>query len=68
MSTAVLDNDLLEQATKFRLRAEALRREAAGLHAVAAAGFLRRASELELEAWILEVQSGRPVDEIFTAA
>jgi hypothetical protein len=69
MSTALLvDDDLVTQATTFRSRAEALRREADGLNEVAATAFRRRAAELELEAWILEVQSGRPVDEITTAA
>jgi hypothetical protein len=62
------DQDLLRHARATRDRATSMRRQAEGLPAVLADSYKRRAAELELEAWIAEVQSGIPYDEVHSAA
>jgi hypothetical protein len=53
----------------MRRRAEALRHEAAEVdNDLVARSFRRRASELELEAWVLEVRAGVPETQIHHAA
>ena len=62
------DQDLLRHARATRDRATSMRRQAEGLPEVLADSYKRRAAELELEAWIAEVQSGIPYDEVHSAA
>jgi len=62
------DQDLLRHAHATRDRATSMRRQAEGLPEVLADSYKRRAAELELEAWIAEVQSGIPYDEVHSAA
>ena len=50
--------------TTLRRRAESLRQQAESLDEVLALTYRRRASELEMEAWIHEVQAGTPADEV----
>jgi hypothetical protein len=45
-----------------------MRQQASGLPEILADSYRRRAAELELEAWIAEVQSGIPYDEVHPAA
>lgn len=59
-----IDEDLLDVSQSLRERAEHLRSEAIDLDDVLAPTYRRRASELELEAWIAEVQSGIPYDDM----
>lgn len=66
--TIEIDSELLALSTQLRHRAEGLRNQATGLDPVLATTFRRRAAELELEAWVAEVQSGLPVDEVHPVA
>ena len=66
--TAAVDTELVHQANAIRDRAHSLRVQSGALPEVLAATYRRRASELELEAWLLEVTSGMPVDRIHPAA
>jgi hypothetical protein len=59
-----LDEALVAHAAVLRDRATSLRRQAAQLEGVLADTYRRRASELELETWIAEVQSGLPVEQV----
>jgi superfamily I DNA/RNA helicase len=52
----------------LRGRARSLRSQAAALDDVLALTYRRRASELEMEARILEVLSGAAVDEVLAAS
>lgn len=67
-SAPLLHEELLVEAQHLRHRAESLRTQAASLDHFLATSYRRRASELELEAWLLEVRSGLPLDEIRAAA
>jgi len=60
----VVDDQLLEFARSLSQRATSLRSQAESLPSVLAATYRRRASELELEAFIAEVQSGIAYDQI----
>ena len=60
----VVDDQLLDLAHSLSQRATSLRDQAEGLPTVLAATYRRRASELELEAFIAEVQSGISYDQI----
>lgn len=62
------DRMLLGQARTLRDRAASMRQQASGLDEILASSYRRRAAELELEAWIAEVQSGIPYDEVHSAA
>jgi hypothetical protein len=53
-----VDAELAHEATMVRRRAESLRQQAAKLDPVLSITYRRRASELELEAWLLDVQAG----------
>ncbi len=64
MSLSPVDAHLLDLARSLGERAESLRAQADGLPDVLAATYRRRASELELEAFIAEVQSGIAYDQI----
>jgi len=68
MQTVAVDTELLTQAATIRRRASSLRSEADQLDEFVANSFRRRAAELELEAWVLEIQSGLPYDRISMAA
>jgi hypothetical protein len=68
MQTATLDADLLEQAQAFRQRATSLRTQADALDPLLASTYRRRASELELEAFVAELQSGIPYDRVHLPA
>ncbi len=59
-----IDEDLLDVSQALRGRAGHLRSEATDLGDVLADTYRRRASELELEAWIAEVRSGIPYDDV----
>lgn len=62
------DAELLHEVALLRDRAESLRQQARSLEEVLAVTYRRRASELEMEAWVLEVQAGVPDDEVHPAA
>lgn len=62
------DHERLTRARALRDRAASLRQQSAGLSELLAGSYRRRAAELELEAWIAEVQSGIPYDEVHPAA
>jgi hypothetical protein len=68
MDTVAVDIDLVTQATSLRQRAASLRHQAEQLDSLVGPTYRRRASELELEAWVLEIQSGMPYDQIVGAA
>lgn len=66
--TPTVDEVLVTEAANVRHRAESLRLQAATLDEVLATSYRRRASELEMEAWVLEVRAGVPDPELHTAA
>jgi CHAD domain-containing protein len=68
MRTVTIDHELLEQAHTLRERAASLRTQAETLVPVLGATYRRRASELELEAFVSELQSGVPYDEVTAPA
>ncbi len=63
-----VDAELLRAAAVLRERATSLRSQADLLPGVLASTYRRRASELELEAWVAELQSGVPVEQVRPAA
>jgi hypothetical protein len=63
-----IDQELVEQSHVLRQRAESLRHQARALSAPLAMAYRRRASELEFESWIAELQAGVPYDEVHPAA
>ena len=68
MPVIEIDQELVERAHVLRQRAHSLRHQAESLDAVLANAYRRRASELEIEAWVSELQSGLPYDEVVPAA
>ena len=52
----------------LRQRAHSLRQQALSLTTPLATAYRRRASELEFEAWVSELQAGLPYDEVQPAA
>jgi hypothetical protein len=64
MLLQTVDTELLGLARSFTDRASSLRSQADSLPIVLADTYRRRASELELEAFIAEVQSGLDYDQI----
>ena len=62
------DTQLVSVAHALRERATSLRVQADSLTSPLATAYRRRASELELEAWLDELQSGLPYDQIRPAA
>ncbi len=58
------DTSLVEAAHVLRERATSLRVQADSLTEPLANAYRRRASELELEAWLDELAAGLPYDEI----
>jgi hypothetical protein len=67
-TTAPFDSQLLNTASVLRQRAASLRAQAESLTDMLAAAYRRRAAELELEAWVAEVQAGVPDHELQDAA
>ncbi len=67
MQTRVVDAELVQAAKLLRERATSLRAQADMLSAPLAAAYRRHASELELEAWISEVQAGVPEERLQVA-
>ena len=63
-----IDPGLVRVAAVLRERAASLRAQAPSLPEVLASTYRRRASELELEAWVAELQSGVPVASVRPAA
>lgn len=59
-----IDEELLDISHALRDRATHLRGAAVEVDDILAPTYRRRASELELEAWIAEVQSGIPYDDV----
>lgn len=67
MQARVLDTELVQAAKLLRERATSLRVQADMLSAPLASAYRRHASELELEAWITEVQAGVPEEHLQVA-
>ena len=67
MHTIEIDHELVAQARLMRQRAESLRHQAPALPDALATAYRRRASELEFEAWVSELQSGVPYDQVHPA-
>jgi hypothetical protein len=67
MTTRVVDTELAQAGKLLRERAASLRAQAESLTAPLASAYRRHASELELEAWISEVQAGLPESELAVA-
>ncbi len=65
---AEIDRELVEQSHVLRQRAHSLRQQALALTRPLATAYRRRASELEFEAWVSELQAGVPYDEVQPAA
>ncbi len=63
-----VDEALVAEATQVRHRAERLRQQAAQLDDVLGMSYRRRASELEMEAWVLEIRAGVPEQLLHHAA
>ncbi|WP_334143674.1 hypothetical protein [Rhabdothermincola sp.] len=63
-----VDTELMRAASVLRERAKSLREQARLLSAPLASAYRRRASELELEAWLAELQAGVPDEDIHPAA
>ncbi len=63
-----IDQHLVEQSHVLRKRASSLRDQADALTTPLASAYRRRASELEFEAWISELQAGVPYDQVQPAA
>ena len=67
-SRTQVDTEAVNAAHALLERARSLRSQAARLTEPLAAAYRRRASELELEAFLVEVQAGLPYDEVHAAA
>ena len=63
-----IDAELVDQARTLRQRALSLRSQAPSLPDVVGFAYRRRASELEFESWVSELQAGLPYDQVHTAA
>ncbi len=61
---STVDESKLETAARLRGRARGMRSQARALDSVLAGSYRRRASELELQAWVAELASGLPADQI----
>jgi hypothetical protein len=64
----VIDAELVAVAHTIRSRAESLRNQSLTVDEVLATTFRRRASELELEAWVTEIQAGLPESQLHALA
>jgi hypothetical protein len=63
-----IDQHLVDQSHVLRQRATSLRHQARVLTTPLASAYRRRASELEMEAWVSELQAGVPYDQVQPAA
>jgi len=63
-----IDQAMVTDAMRLRRRAASLRTRAAAMDGPLNISYRRRASELMLQAWLLEVRSGRPLSDIPAAA
>lgn len=63
-----VDEALVAESAQMRQRAESLRVQAGRLDDVLATSYRRRASELEMEAWVLEIRAGVPEQLLHHAA
>jgi hypothetical protein len=63
-----IDEVRVREAAELRHRATQLRRQAARLDDVLATSYRRRASELEMQAWVTELQAGVPDSKLRRAA
>ena len=68
MHTVTVDNELVQQSRAFRDRAKSLRFQGKTLGPILESTYRRRASELELEAFVSELQSGLPYGEVTAPA
>ena len=67
-TTTEIDEAQVREAADLRRRASQLRRQAGRLDEVLATSYRRRASELEMLAWVVELQAGVPDSELHHAA
>ena len=67
-TTDTHDTEVRREVAGLHSRARSLRHQAESLDELLALTYRRRASELELEAWLLEVQFGLTVTEAHTSA
>lgn len=63
-TSRAVDATSLATAVRLRHRAQGLRTQARALEPVLASTYRRRAAELELQAWVAEVASGLPADQL----
>ena len=63
-----IDHAMVTDAMRLRRRAASLRARAASMDGPLNISYRRRASELMLQAWLLEVRSGLPFTDITAAA
>ena len=66
--TGAVDEVRVAEATQMRRRADGLRQQAQGLDEVLGTSYRRRASELEMQAWVVEVRAGVPDSDLKHAA
>ncbi len=67
-STQDTDTARLREATTLRHRADSLRQQSQSLDDVLGVAYRRRASELEIEAWVTEIQAGALAHGVHSAA
>jgi hypothetical protein len=67
-TTTDIDESRVRQANELRRRASRLRRQAGRVDHVLSMTYRRRASELEMQAWVIELQAGVPDSELHQAA
>jgi len=63
-----VDQAMVTDAMRLRRRAASLRARAGSIDGPLNLSYRRRASELMLQAWLLDVRSGLPLTDIPTAA
>jgi hypothetical protein len=66
--TTSVDEKGVRAAAELRRRATQLRKQSGHLDDVLANSYRRRASELEMQAWVIELQAGVPDAELHRAA
>ena len=67
-SDSLFDREMAAEALRIRRRALNLRARATSMDGPLCISYRRRASELMLQAWLLEVRSGLPFADIVAAA
>lgn len=63
-----VDQQMVTDAGRLRRRASSLRTRADAMDGPLSISYRRRASELMLQAWVLEIRSGLPFTDIAAAA